>query len=342
MSDARVPLVRKRLTASGDLNASDASDSPEYDAPLAKAVQNFQQRMGLESDGVLGAGHDCRAERTTCGSHSTTSRESRSRSRTAPGSARCLRRREYRRFTIYFVRGQHIVWDARVQVGKPYRRTPIFRSDISYLVFNPTWTVPPGIIEKDILPAAKSDPDAITRKGLKVLDSNGRELNPHSIDWTRFKSGHIPYTLRQDPGPSNALGRVKLMFPNPYLVYLHDTPSQALFDRAERTFSSGCVRVERVLELTELVLDDRERWNQESIARVLDDGQTRNVTLRKKIPVLLAYWTAWVDPQGRTNFRRDIYGQDAQWAKALDADFKLRSKPLFSPSAENRAATAQQ
>ena len=85
------------------------------------------------------------------------------------------------------------------------------------------------------------------------------------------------------------------MFPNPYLVYLHDTPSKTLFDRAERTFSSGCVRVERVLELTELVLDDRERWNQESIARVLDNGQTRNVTLSKKIPVLLAYWTAWVD-----------------------------------------------
>jgi L,D-transpeptidase YcbB len=150
------------------------------------------------------------------------------------------------------------------------------------------------------------------------------------------------FTLRQDPGPSNALGRVKLMFPNSYFVYLHDTPSQALFDRAERTFSSGCVRVERVLELTELVLGDRERWNQESIARALENGQTRNVTLKKKIPVLLAYWTAWVDPQGRTNFRRDVYGQDAQWAKALDADFKLREKPLFSAGAEDRAATAPQ
>ena len=155
-------------------------------------------------------------------------------------------------------------------------------------------------------------------------------MNPESIDWSRFKSGHIPYTLRQDPGPSNALGRVKLMFPNPYLVYLHDTPSQALFDRAERTFSSGCVRVERVLELTELVLDDPERWNKESIAHALESAQVQNVTLKKKIPVLLAYWTAWVDPQGRMNFRHDIYGQDAKWAKALDADFKVRAKPLFS------------
>ena len=342
MSDARVPLVRKRLTDSGDLNASDASDSPEYDARLVTAVQNFQQRMGLESDGVLGPSTIAELN--------------------VPAAARIRQLRvnldrgrvllqdlpdafvvvNIAGFTIYYIRGQHIVWNARVQVGRPYRRTPIFRSDISYLVLNPTWTVPPGIIKKDILPAAQRDPDAITRKGLKVLDANGRELNPHSIDWTRFNSGHIPYTLRQDPGPANALGRVKLMFPNPYLVYLHDTPSKALFDRAERTFSSGCVRVERVLELTELVLDDRERWNQESIARVLDNGQTRNVTLSKKIPVLLAYWTAWVDPQGRTNFRRDIYGQDAQWARALDADFNLHSKPLSSPSTENRAPTAQQ
>lgn len=97
-----------------------------------------------------------------------------------------------------------------------------------------------------------------------------------------------------------------------------------------------------MLELTELVLDDRERWNQESIARLLDNGQTRNVSLSKRIPVLLAYWTAWVDPQGRTNFRRDIYGQDAQWARALDADFNLHSKPLVSPSKGNRAPPAQQ
>ncbi len=134
---------------------------------------------------------------------------------------------------------------------------------------------------------------------------------PHSIDWSRFHSGHIPYTLRQDPGPSNALGRVKLMFPNPYFVYLHDTPSQALFERAERSFSSGCVRVEHALELAELVLNDPERWNEAINCRACSRAaKPQNVTLKKSIPVLLTYWTAWVDPQGRTNFRRDIYGQD--------------------------------
>jgi len=119
------------------------------------------------------------------------------------------------------------------------------------------------------------------------------------------------------------------MFPNPYQVYLHDTPSQALFDRSDRAFSSGCVRVERALELTELVLDDPDRWNAASIASAIEQGTLRNVTLKKKIPVLLAYWTAWVDPQGRLNFRRDLYGQDAKWAQALEERFTVRARPLF-------------
>ena len=120
------------------------------------------------------------------------------------------------------------------------------------------------------------------------------------------------------------------MFPNPYLVYLHDTPSQSLFEQADRAFSSGCVRVERALELSELVLSDAERWNKDSIARVIDAGKLQNVTLKQKIPVLLAYWTAWVDPEGATNFRRDVYGQDAKWAEGLNAPFTVRARPLFT------------
>jgi murein L,D-transpeptidase YcbB/YkuD len=235
-------------------------------------------------------------------------------------------------FTAYLIKGQDIEWSTRVQVGKPYRKTPLFRSEINYLVFNPTWTVPPGIIRSDILPAAKKDPASITRRGLKVLDSAGREVDPASVDWSRFTSG-IPYTLRQDPGPNNALGRVKLMFPNDYFVYLHDTPSQALFDKADRAFSSGCVRVERALELAERVLDDPAEWNAQSIDAVIRGGKLQNVTLKRRMPVLLAYWTAWVDPEGSVNFRRDLYGQDAQWAAGLDAPFRVRARPLFTDQA---------
>jgi murein L,D-transpeptidase YcbB/YkuD len=120
------------------------------------------------------------------------------------------------------------------------------------------------------------------------------------------------------------------MFPNAYSVYLHDTPSQSLFERPDRAFSSGCVRVENALQLAERVLDDPARWNADSIARVVASGRLQNVTLARRIPVLLVYWTAWVDAQGRTNFRRDVYDQDIKWARALDATFMLRARPLVT------------
>jgi murein L,D-transpeptidase YcbB/YkuD len=230
-------------------------------------------------------------------------------------------------YQVFFVRNREVVWRSRVQVGKPYRRTPIFRSQITYLVFNPTWTVPPGIIANDILPEARRDPASITRRGLKVLDRTGTEINPATIDWAMFRSGNIPYTLRQDPGPKNALGRVKFMFPNDYAVYLHDTPSTSLFDAADRSFSSGCVRVENPLQFASLLLDDP-AWNDTAIAQAIESGRIQNVTLKRKIPVLLAYWTAWADPEGHVNFRRDIYGQDAEWGRGLAGQFVIRKQPL--------------
>lgn len=329
MTDDRVPALRAQLVATGDLDAAVAVDSTSYDPATEAAVRRFQQRMGSDVDGAVGP--------ATLAALNVSPAERIRQLRVNLDRGRVLLQDlpsefivvNIAGFTIYLVRGEDIVWDARVQVGKTYRKTPIFRSDITYLVFNPTWTVPPGIIQNDILPAARRDPASITRRGLKVIDRDGRIIDPASVDWSQFRSGHIPYTLRQDPGPDNALGRVKLMFPNPYLVYLHDTPSQGLFERSERAFSSGCVRVERALELAERVLADPERWNQASIAQTLASGQLQNVTLARKMPVLLAYWTAWVDPQGLMNFRRDIYGEDERWLAALDAPFRIRAQPLF-------------
>lgn len=329
-SDPRVPVLRARLIESGDLEPTLAGDSPVYDPALEAAMKKFQQRTGLAPDGAVGAASVAELN-VPIKDRIRQLRVNLDRGRVLlqdlPNEFVVVNIAGY---TVYFVRGEQIVWNARAQVGKTYRRTPIFRSEINYLVWNPTWTVPPGIIKNDILPAARRDPSSITRRKLKVLDASGREVNPASVDWSRYSSGHIPYTLRQDPGPANALGRVKFMFPNPYLVYLHDTPSQALFDASERAFSSGCVRVERAFELAELLLDDPQKWNRASIDRVLASPQLQNVTLKKKVPVLLAYWTAWVDPQGLMNFRHDVYGQDAKWAAGLDAEFKVRARPLFS------------
>jgi murein L,D-transpeptidase YcbB/YkuD len=304
-------------------------DSPHFDADVAAAAKIFQQRMGLIDDAVVGKTTQTELN-VPIAQRIRQLRVSLDRGRVLlhdlPGEFIIVNVSGY---SIALVRGEQIVWEARAQVGKPYRQTPVFRSDITYLVFNPTWTVPPGIIEKDILPDARRDPNAITRRGLKVIDRSGSEINPSTVDWSRFKSGHIPYTLRQDPGPQNALGRVKFMFPNEYHVYLHDTPSKSLFDREERTFSSGCVRVERATELAELLLENQAGWDKTAIANTLAKGQIQNVTLKRKTPVLLTYWTAWVDAKERLNFRRDIYGRDELWAAGLDEPFKLRARPLF-------------
>ena len=329
-SDARVPALRTRMLRGGDLVDAAAGDPLLYDEPLVAAVKRYQERNGLEADGVVGAGTIAQLN-VPVAERITQLRVNLDRGRVLlhdlPDRFVVV---NIAAFTLYLVEGTDVAWSTRVQVGKDYRRTPVFRSEIGYIVFNPTWTVPPGIIKGDILPAARKDPQAITRKGLRVLDGDGRELDPASVDWSRFSGGHIPYTLRQDPGPKNALGRVKLMFPNPYLVYLHDTPSQSLFERADRAFSSGCVRVERALELAERVLGDASSWNQSSIAQVIASEQPRTVTLKTSVPVLLTYWTAWVDLQGVTNFRRDLYDRDARWAAGLNAPFKVRARPLYS------------
>lgn len=335
-SDERVPVLRQVLLATGDLPASQAHESPAapagdpllYDAALVEAVKRFQQRMGLGADGRIGAG--TRAELRV-------PVEERIRQlRVNLDRGRVLLYQIPEEFLVVniagaeaaYLRGSEVLWRNRVQVGTPYRETPEYRSEITYLVFNPTWTVPPTIIRNDILPAARRDPYSITRRGLKVLDSSGTVIDPGSVDWSRFSSGHIPYTLRQDPGPGNALGRVKFMFPNPYNVYLHDTPSKSLFDKDTRTTSSGCVRVEQPFELARLLLDDPATWNDATIAATIARGEIQNVTLRRPVPVILAYWTAWVDPAGVVNFRRDVYGRDAAWAKALDEPFSFRHQPL--------------
>ena len=325
--DERVPALRKRLSISGDLDAAEVTSSDLYDPTLQSAVRRFQERMGLVADGKIGA--------RTISELNVSFDERISQLRVNLDRGRVLLHDLPNEFVVvniaaywvYLVRGQEIVWSARAQVGKTYRRTPMFRSDINYLVFNPTWTVPPGIIRNDILPDARRDPASITRRGLNVLDARGNIIDPASIDWSKFKSGNIPYTLRQDPGPKNALGLVKIMFPNSYSIYLHDTPSQAKFEETDRAFSSGCVRVERPLELAELLLANPATWNAGTIRKTIDAGNTQNVTLPAKVPVLLAYWTAWVDPQGRVNFRRDIYGQDAQWLAGLARPYTPRKLP---------------
>jgi murein L,D-transpeptidase YcbB/YkuD len=196
---------------------------------------------------------------------------------------------------------------------------------MKYLVFNPTWTVPPTILAKDILPKVAKNPGYLSEKNIQVLDRNGNPVDPASIDWSSYSSRRFPYVLRQNPGHDNSLGRAKFMFPNPYSVYLHDTPSTELFDRTERAFSSGCIRVDDPLKLAELLLDDSQQWSREAIERVIESGKTQTVFLSKPVAVLLLYWTAEELQDGTVRFRKDIYGRDNQILKSLNSPFQFRA-----------------
>jgi murein L,D-transpeptidase YcbB/YkuD len=321
MKDKRIPALRQRLAATGELSG-ESLDSEEFDEPLVKAVAAFQTTNRLNADGAVGAGM-LKELNVPVETRIRQIRINLERGRWAlhelgPGTLVIV---DIAGFDVLYMQGGAVVWRSRIQVGKPYRETPIFKSKIDHIVFNPTWTVPPGIFAKDTLPAIKKDPSYLEKKRLDVIDSKGNKIDASQIDWSRQTASNFRYMLRQEPGKDNALGQVKIMFPNPYLVYLHDTPSKALFEKDERAFSSGCMRVQRPLELAKLLLNDEQNWNTQSIDKVLAAGQTKTVLLRQQVPVLIMYWTIDLSAEGRVGFKRDPYNRDPKLAAALDAPF---------------------
>ncbi len=217
-------------------------------------------------------------------------------------------------FKITYFKAHQPIWRSRVQVGMAYRTSPIFKSEVNYITLNPTWTVPPTILRKDILPKVRKNINYLREHNIRVLNNEGKELDPHSVDWSR--PGNV--ILRQDAGADAALGKAVIRFPNSYSVYLHDTPHQKLFDKSQRAFSSGCIRVERALELVELLLAETPGWDQVAINQALDTGKTRNVTLAKRVPILLAYWTVDAINEQQIAFKPDIYARDPQVLAALN------------------------
>jgi murein L,D-transpeptidase YcbB/YkuD len=325
MIDPRVPALRLRLATTGDLPAASANEAPlppydtTYDAGLESAVRRFQDRHGLTADGVVGPG-TLAALNVPVSARIDQLRVNMERARWVmhelKGDFVLV---DVAGFDVSWFRGDEPVWTSKVIVGKPYRETPIFKSLITYVVFNPTWTIPPGILVKDKLPVIKKDPGYLKRNSIRVIDASGRAVDPHSVDWKAYGPGRLPpYQLRQDPGEDNALGLVKIMFPNRYSVYLHDTPTKSLFDQDERTFSSGCIRVQKAFELAELVLNDPARWNAATMAEVVAAKTMKTVNLASPVPVLILYWTAQPTPDGRVIFRNDVYGRDPPTLAALD------------------------
>lgn len=312
--DVRIPTLRDRLRVSGDYDTTQ-TESLLYDAELEAAVRAFQTRHGLEADGVIGP-KTYRALNTPVETRIDQLRASLER-------ARWLFRDlsgDYVFVNIggpetFLVQDGEVVWRARSIVGRAYRQTPVFRDEIQYMEFNPTWTVPVSIFRRDKLSQIRRDLNYLSRGGYTVLDSSGRPINPRSVNW----SGTPNVTLRQEPGPKNALGQVKFMFPNAYSVYLHDTDDRSLFSRNERNLSSGCVRVENPFEFADLLLKDDPDWSAARREAILASGKTTRVTLPAPIPVLLTYFTAWMDNSGTVQFREDIYERDPAVLRALNA-----------------------
>ena len=213
-------------------------------------------------------------------------------------------------FHLDLVEDRQIVWSTNVQVGKARHATPVFKSTLKYIEFNPTWTIPPGILRNETLPAIRRDPDYLSRNNMSVVTISGKIVDPTTIDWAATAGKGFPYMIRQEPGTRNALGQVKFIFPNEYMVYLHDTPSKGLFARTERAFSHGCIRTQNPFDFAENLLDGQ-GWDRARIDQVIESRKTTRVNLEKPVTVMLLYWTADVEADGTVHFRKDVYKRDA-------------------------------
>ncbi len=322
-ADERLDTLATRLAITGDLEGLDGLvPFPVYDESLQGGVRRFQSRHGLDADGIVGPA-TLRALNVPVEQRVDQLRLNLERARWVLGDIE----EDFvvvniAGFRAYVVHDREIVWETKVQVGRPYHQSPVFRDEIQYVVFNPTWTVPYSIATNEMLPRIKSDPQYFQTRDFDIKNRDGQLVDPATIDWAQVTPRGFGYTFVQRPGPDNALGRVKFIFPNDYAVYLHDTPSKPLFDRAERAFSHGCIRVENPFDLAEILLGS-DGWDRELIDATIESGETKTVFLSEPLPVLLLYWTAEVDPDGLVHFYNDVYERDQRIALALDAPFTI-------------------
>ncbi len=304
-----VTILKKRLYMTGDLLFY-SDDNKLFDDRLEKALKAFQHRHGLLEDGVLGPETIVELN--------------------IPVSKR-IKQLQLNKEKIYTLFDDYVdryilvnIPDYKLQViedgeellkmkaivGKEDSKTPIFTDQIEYLVLNPTWRIPINKVVRDIIPLIKRNSQYLKNKNIKVFsswDDDAEELVPDKIDWNKYNVSNFDLMLEQESGPDNELGQVKFMFPNDYLVYIHDTPDKELFKYNNRSFSSGCIRVEKPFELALYCLKDLPGWNWEKIMQVINDGEQRHIDLPEPIPVVIVYWTAWVDEGNNVHFRKDIY-----------------------------------
>jgi len=320
MTSERVGELKKRLVASGDLKLKETMPNNRFDDSLEQSVIAFQLRHGISADGTVG--------RTTRKALNVPLKQRIRQIELNLERLRWILGNIEDRFIIvniadfrlYVIEGDLPVLSMKVVVGKPYLSTPIFTSKMTYIVINPSWNIPKSIALKEILPKVQRNPRYLAEQNIDVLQNEGtheKKIDLRNANWSRINSNISQYRFRQQPGPKNALGQLKFMFPNSFDVYLHDTPAKSLFSENIRTFSHGCIRIEKPVELAEYLLREDPRWTRDALIAAIDKGTEQVVTIPKPLNVHLLYLTAWVDNEGSVQFRNDIYGRDKRLEQAL-------------------------
>jgi murein L,D-transpeptidase YcbB/YkuD len=332
-----VAILRKRLAAEGDLDASKATDGPasaSWDDDVTGAVKHFQARMGLRQTGeALGA------TLTAMNVPAAT------RLKQLASSAQRLSAADFAygdRYVVVYLPALSVeaIEDGRVAhryvaiVGGVDHQSPEISARISVINLNPTWTVPTSIIKKEIIPKMRKDPGYLTRSKIRILDGDGDIIDPESVDWNTERA--VSYTLRQDSGVGNSLGSIRIGMPNKLAVYMHDTPSKGLFGADYRFLSHGCVRVQGVYDLAEWLLQGTPRgagaWDKQALLARIKDGAREDIRLAKVVPVIWVYLTGWANGDGVANFRDDVYGADTvSQATASTASASVSVAPQTNP-----------
>ena len=313
-------LLRQHLFLTGDFSSPASSYPAYFDEKTKNAVRRFQKRHALKADGVINQATlreinipvEQRIRQITLNLE---------RLRWLPAH---IERRHIlvniADFMMSVFQDDQVVMDMPVVVGKQKQRTSVFSGKMTHIELNPYWNVPKTIAAKEILPEVQKDPLYLTKKKLKVLEyrqNEEREIDPATVDWSKINPDKLRYSFRQDLGPGNALGRIKFLFPNKFEIYLHDTPERHLFHRTQRTFSHGCIRIAKPIDLAEYLLKDDTGWNRQKILAEIAKRKRQVLRLKNPIEVHILYLTAWTDRYGDVQFRKDIYDGDPILFQAL-------------------------
>ena len=302
-----VPALRARLVASGDIDPN-AVGNDIYNSYVEAAVRRFQARHGLTVDGIM------RAE--TLAAVNVPAPVRLAQLKVNVTRLRTLSANLSPRYVVANIPAARVeaienglaVSRHAAVAGKPDRPSPELTSKIVQINFNPYWTVPPSIVQKDLIPKMQDQPDYLTSNHIRIFDGRHKELEPSQINWYSEDATH--YSFKQDPGSYNSLGSIRINFPSAYGVYMHDTPLKNLFGEDFRFHSSGCMRVQNVRQLVAWLLQGMRSWSLEDIDRVIKSGEQKNAQLTKPVPLHWVYITGWATPDGVVQFREDIYGKD--------------------------------